>query len=208
MAKAKPESKPAPFAGRPRDSGATEGILRAALELGAELRFDGLTIEGIAARAGVGKTTIYRRWPSVWAIVAEAVLAEVTQISPVVARATARESFSASMKLVAKAFRGKNGALLRPLIGRAQFDDALRGAIGESWLNERRKLSRELVVRGIESGELRAGLDPDTVLDALYGPLYHRLLLPYDGTEVRLSDAYIDALIDTVFGGIERKQRR
>jgi len=209
MAKPDPEPKltGAP-AGRPRDARATEAILRAALELGAELGFDGLTIEGIAARAGVGKTTIYRRWPSVWAIVVEAVLADVTQISPVLERATARESFTVSMKLVAKAFRGKNGKLLRPLIGRAQFDDGLRAAISESWLNDRRKLSRELVLRGIESGELRAGLDPDTVLDALYGPLYHRLLLPYDGTEVRLSDAYIDALIDTVFGGIERKARR
>ena len=209
MAKSDPESRLAGTpAGRPRDARATEAILRAALELGAEQGFDGLTIEGIAARAGVGKTTIYRRWPSVWAIVVEAVLADVTQISPVLERATARESFTVSMKLVAKAFRGKNGKLLRPLIGRAQFDDSLRAAISDSWLNERRKLSRELVLRGIESGELRAGLDPDTVLDALYGPLYHRLLLPYDGTEVRLSDAYIDALIDTVFGGIERKARR
>ena len=50
-----------------------------------------------------------------------------------------------------------------------------------------------------------SGFEPDIVLDALYGPLYHRLLLPYDGDAVHLSDAYIDALIDTVFGGFERK---
>jgi AcrR family transcriptional regulator len=50
--------------------------LRAALELGSEQGWDGLTIEGIAARAGVGKTTIYRRWPSVWAIVTDAVMAD------------------------------------------------------------------------------------------------------------------------------------
>jgi AcrR family transcriptional regulator len=193
--------------GRPRNTEATASILRAALELGAEQGFDGLSIEGIAARAGVGKTTIYRRWPSVWAIVVDAVLEEVAEISPVVERATARESFSVSMKLVAKAFRGKNGKLLRPLIGRAQVDDGLRSAIGERWLNERRKLSREIVRLGIESGELRAGLDADVVLDALYGPLYHRLLLPYEGREVRLSDAYVDSLIDTVFSGLERKAR-
>ena len=50
-------------AGRPRDAIATQSILKAALELGMELGFDGLTVEGIAARAGVGKSTIYRRWP-------------------------------------------------------------------------------------------------------------------------------------------------
>lgn len=197
-----------PAAGRPRDARASGAILRAALELGIENGFHEVTIEGIAARAGVGKTTIYRRWPDAWAVVVEAVMAQVTEVSPVVERATARESFNVSMKLVAKSFRGKTGKFLRPLVGGAQFDDELRRALGERWLSARRQQSRAIVLRGIERGELRADLDPDVVLDALYGPLYHRLLLPYDGIDVRLSDAYIDALVDTVFGGLERKARR
>ena len=190
--------------GRPRDGQATEAILKAALELGEELGFDGLTVEGIAARAGVGKTTIYRRWSNAWAIVADAFLADANRISPVEQRGTARESFAVSMKLVAKSFRGRLGKILRPLIGRAQVDPALRLALGEQWLAARRAMSREIVRKGIASGELRAGLDPDTVLDALYGPLYHRLLLPYEGNAIRLSDEYIDGLVDTVFGGLER----
>jgi Tetracyclin repressor-like, C-terminal domain len=108
------------------------------------------------------------------------------------------------MHLVAGYFRGRRGEILRPLIGRAQVDKTLRLALAKHWLSARREISGEIVRRGIASGELRAGLDPDIVLDALYGPLYHRLLLPYDGDAVRLSDAYIDALIDTVFGGLER----
>jgi AcrR family transcriptional regulator len=189
--------------GRPRDEQATDRILGAALELAEQNGFGALTAEGVAARAGVGKMTIYRRWPNVWAVVVDAILAEVTRVSPVLERATARESLTVSMKLVAKSFRGRHGRLLRPLIGRAQVDDTLRAAIDERWLSPRRELSREIVRRGIERGELRPGLDPDVVIDALYGPLYHRLLLPYGGTTVRLADAYIDALIDTVFGGIE-----
>ncbi|HEX4797238.1 MAG TPA: TetR/AcrR family transcriptional regulator [Humisphaera sp.] len=192
-------------AGRPRDTRRTESILKAALELGTELGFDGLTVEGIAARAGVGKSTIYRRWPDAWSIVADAVLADAARISPVEERATARESFRVSMRLVARHFRGRYGKFFRPLIGRAQIDKTLRQALARRWLSARRQISRQIVRRGIASGELRAGLDPDIVLDALYGPLYHRLLLPYDGDAVHLSDAYIDALIDTVFGGLERK---
>jgi AcrR family transcriptional regulator len=192
-------------AGRPRDAGTTRRILEAALELGMELGFDGLTVEGVAARAGVGKSTIYRRWPDAWSIVADAVLADVAQVAPVQERATARESFRASMRLVARSFRGRHGEILRPLIGRAQVDKSLRQALAEHWLSARREISRKIVRRGVASGELCAGLDPDIVLDALYGPLYHRLLLPYDGDVIRLSDAYIDALIDTVFGGLERK---
>jgi len=192
-------------AGRPRDTRTTQSILKAALELGTELGFDGLTVEGIAARAGVGKSTIYRRWPDAWSIVANAVFADAARIAPVQERATARESFRVSMRLVARYFRGRFGETLRPLIGRAQVDKTLRQALAKHWLSARREISRKIVRRGVASGELRAGLDPDTVLDALYGPLYHRLLLPYDGDAVHLSDAYIDALIDTVFGGLERK---
>jgi AcrR family transcriptional regulator len=194
-------------AGRPRDARTTAAILEAALDLGRESGFDALTIEGVAARAGVGKATIYRRWPNVWAIVADAVFADVARNAPIQQRATARASFQASMRLVARSFRGRQGEILRPLIGRAQIDGTLREALIEQWLLARRQVSREIVRRGIASGELRAGLDPDIVLDALYGPLYHRLLLPHDGDRVDLSDAYVDALIDIVFNGLERRSR-
>jgi hypothetical protein len=63
-------------------------------------------------------------------------------------------------------------------------------------------IARAIIRRGIDSGELRAGLDPDVVLDALYGPIYHRLLVPY--TDARISDKYVDTVVDIVFGGLER----
>jgi AcrR family transcriptional regulator len=193
-------------AGRPRDARTTRGILKAALKLGMASGFDALTVEAVAARAGVGKATIYRRWPNVWAIVADAILADVDRIAPIQQRGTARQSLRASMRLAARAFRGRQGRILRALIGRAQVDRTLREALIENWLLPRRQVSRQIVRRGIASGELRADLDPDIVLDALYGPLYHRLLLSYDGGEVGdLSDAHIDGLIGTVFRGLERK---
>jgi AcrR family transcriptional regulator len=180
----------------------TEAILRAALELGEELGFEGLTIEGIAARAGIAKTTIYRRWPNVGAIVMDAFLADVTRLAPLQTRETVRESFSASMRLLARAYRGRLGKILRPLIGRAQVDENLREAVRTRWVEPRREVAREIIRRGMQSGELRAGLDPDVILDALYGPFYHRLLVPYKNAV--LSDAFINALVDTVFGGLAR----
>jgi AcrR family transcriptional regulator len=188
--------------GRPRNPEATASILRVALELGEESGFDGLTVEGIAARAGVAKTTIYRRWPNAWAIVMDAFLAEVTRTAPLQERATARESFAASMRLLARAYRGRQGKILRPLLGRAQVDANLREAVRKRWVEPRREVAREIIRRGIDSGELRVGLDADVVLDALYGPFYHRLLAPYDDSAI--SDAYVDLLVDTVFRGLER----
>jgi AcrR family transcriptional regulator len=204
------QSKAAP--GRPRDLETTASILRAALDLAEERGFDSLSVEGVAARAGVAKTTVYRRWPNVWAIVMEAFLAEVTRLAPIQARATARESLAASMRLLAQAYRGRPGKLLRPLLGRAQLEPDLREAVRTRWVEPRRQVARDVIRRGIEAGELRAGLDADVALDALYGPLYHRLLVPYEEAldqkrvyDAPLSDAYIDALVDTVFGGLARQ---
>jgi AcrR family transcriptional regulator len=205
MKRSSAERAPNLAPGRPRDSRATASILRAALEQGEELGFDSLTVEGIAARAGVAKTTIYRRWPNISAIVMDAFLAEVTRTAPIQERTTVRESFAASMRMLARGYRGRQGKILRPLLGRAQLDEKLREAVRKRWVEPRRQFAREIIRRGIERGELRAGLDPDVVLDALYGPFYHRLLVPYD--DASISDAYVDALVDTVFGGLERKSR-
>jgi AcrR family transcriptional regulator len=187
--------------GRPRDAAVTESILRAALDLADEKGFDALSAEGVAARAGVGKSTIYRRWPNVWAVVMDAFLADVSRLAPIQERTTARESFRVSMRSLAKLYRGKTGKVLRALLGRAQMDEDLREAVRNRWVEPRRAIARETVRRGIESGELRQGLDVDVVLDALYGPIYHRLLVPYD--RAALSDQFIDQVVDHVFGGFE-----
>ena len=100
------------------------------------------------------------RWPDIWAVVVDAVLDEVTKTTPVQQRATARESFKVSMRLVAKSFRGHHGKILRPLIERAQIDETLRKTLADRWLVARRKISCQIVLRGIASGELREGLDP------------------------------------------------
>jgi AcrR family transcriptional regulator len=192
--------------GRPRDEAATASIMRAALELAEEGGFDSLSVEGVAARAGVGKTTIYRRWANIWGVVMDAVLADLTRMAPIKQHATARESFRASMRSLAKAYRGKAGKLLRPLIGRAQVDADLRQAVQSRWVEPRRRIAREVVRRGIKSGELREGLDADVVLDTLYGPIYHRLHVPY--VDAPLSDESIDRVVDHLFGGLQRSTSR
>lgn len=179
---------------------ATAIILRAALALGEETGFDALTIEGIASRTGVAKTTIYRRWPNVAAIVMDAFLNEITKAAPIQRQATARESFRASMKLLASAYNGQQGRIMRTLLGRAQVDARLLDAMRLRWVEPRREIAREIVRDGIASGELRPGLDPDIVLDLLYGPIYHRLFVPYVGSDI--TNDHVDALVEAVFGGL------
>jgi AcrR family transcriptional regulator len=186
--------------GRPRDSAATASILQAAMDIAEERGFDRLSVESVAARAGVAKTTIYRRWPNVWAILMDAFIADVARLAPIEQRGSARETLAESIRLMARAFRGRQGKVLRSLLGRAQAEPGLVEAYWSRWVEPRRKLAREVIRLGVASGELRAGLDEDIVLDALYGALYHRLTIPY----APLSDGYVEALVDSVFGGLEK----
>lgn len=187
-----------------RGTDVTTKILRAALAIGKEIGFDALTVERIIERTGVAKTTIYRRWANVSAIVMDAFLVEVTRVAPIQECTTVRESFTASMKLLANAYRGEQGEILRSLLGRAQQDPKLLEAVKTRWVEPRRQIARQIVQQGIRTGELRPGIDVDVVLDLLYGPLYHVLLVPYE--KATISDAYIDAVIDTVFRGLTRQQ--
>ena len=99
----------------------------------------------------------------------DAFLAEVTRLAPIQTRATARESLTASMRLLARAYRGRLGKILRPLLGgRRQMRICEKRSERGGLSRDGRSLAR--LFAGIESGELRAGLDPDVVLDALYGP--------------------------------------
>lgn len=187
--------------GRPRDSSRTESILEIALRLGAEVGFDGLTIEALAARSGVAKTTIYRRWPNVWAVLVDAFLAEMLQIAPPEPKGSARESFRAAMLQIARAYRGRRGRFIAQLIARAQLDANVMDALWSRFMKPRRADGVALVKRAIERGELRAGLDPNVVADAIIGPLYYRFLMVKEPPG--LTDAYVGALIDIVFAGLQ-----
>jgi AcrR family transcriptional regulator len=185
--------------GRPRDADRTAEILRAALDLVGEVGFRQVTIERVAARTGVAKTTIYRRWPNVSVLVTEAFLAQVTAQVPVDETLSAREAFRGSMRALTRVFQGRDGQILSALLGQAQTDETLCQTLLGRWLMPRRQLGLEVVRRGKESGELKADLDENLVIDALFGPLYYRLMMPY----APLSEAYADEVLRQVFAGLE-----
>src|ERR1700730_19024989 len=109
--------------GRPRDEEARNAILRASLSLVKEFGYRSLTIDKIAQRAGTGKTTIYRWWPSKAAVVGEAFLSLISpEIEfPSISEMSASESIRRQMQAVARAFRGQHGELLRGFGAGAQF---------------------------------------------------------------------------------------
>jgi AcrR family transcriptional regulator len=192
-------------AGRPRDQDARNAILRAAMSLVKEFGYRSLTIDKIAQRAGAGKTTIYRWWPSKAAVVGEAFLSHISpEIAfPSVSEVSACESIRQQMRAVARAFRGPYGDLLRALVAEAQFDSELSDALVTTWVRPRRALVTKILNAGIASGELKSDIDVNVAIDALYGGLYYRFLIPY----APLSSDFAGELADTVLNGLVQQNR-
>ncbi|MEU7897328.1 TetR/AcrR family transcriptional regulator [Nonomuraea sp. NPDC049152] len=182
-----------------RDPDRTEAVLRATLELAQEVGYAKLSIEGIAARAGVGKHTVYRRWPSKGAVVLDVLLASKQQLGyPDTGDIVAdlRAQMRAGMELLA---RPGISALYPALIGEIQNDAALAAAFRERWLKPVTDGTRARLLLARERGQLSPDVDPDMVIALLYGPLYYRILVapgPYDA-------AFVDSLLDAAFAGLK-----
>jgi AcrR family transcriptional regulator len=195
-------SPPSGARGRPRSETAREAILRSAIELLQSKGFAALSVDAIAARAGVGKATIYRWWPNKAAVVMDAFLADTAPGMPFPDTGSTREDLRRQMRSVIRLFNTPSvGAPFVALIGESQHDPALAAALRERFVASRRAAAKEVLTRGIERGELRADLDLDIAIDALYGALYYRLLV----SGHRLTPRYADAVLDQLYPALTRR---
>lgn len=175
--------------GRPRSRQTNKAILKAAAEIVNASGLAEMTIEGVAERAGVGKASIYRRWPTKGALAFDAVVdailaAEPTPDTGSLAGDLAR--VAESWVRLSNARRG--GRTLAHFIAEIQSDPDLAVAWRERFVNRIRTERRPIIERAIARGEIPEGSDPELIMDALYGPLYHRYLnghLPLDGSFAR-----------------------
>lgn len=175
-----------------RDENARLAVLNAADDLLVERGFGGVTIEGIAARAGVAKQTIYRWWPSKVDILLDTLIEDADRQLPVPDTGAALDDVRRYLRALAR-FLTKEpaGKVLLALLGEAQHDAEMAALFKERYLDPRRRTERQMLERGIASGELPSGLDPDATLDALCGPVVYRAL-----TGARIPRAFLDQLIE------------
>lgn len=184
--------------GRPRSEDHCRAIRTSAIELLLERGFSDVTIESIAARAGVAKATVYRRWPNKGDLVVHAFFETVAPKVRFQDTGDLRADFRQQMRLVVREMAGPNGRVLATLIACMQMDAGLGESFRTRWLAVRRAEGRQALVKGIERGALPAGTDPDFVLDVLYSPLHFRLLAGHGP----LSTEFADRIVDLVFDGL------
>ena len=178
-----------------RNEDARLAVLGAADELLIERGFGGVTVEGIAARAGVSKQTIYRWWPSKVDILLDTLVEEADRRLKIPEDGPVVDAVRGYLRALAR-FLAKDdaGVVLLALLGEAQHDAETATLFHERYLDPRRARERALLKRGIAAGELPAGLSPDATLDALIGPIVYRAL-----TGAKPSRPFVDALVDRVF---------
>lgn len=191
-------SSPTPDPTR-RNERSRRAILSAATSLIGELGYDRVSIEAIAKRAGVGKQTIYRWWPSKGAVALEAWEDGLGTVVDFQDTGNIVEDLRHHMSGVTDMINSNQiGPLVQGLIAAAQSDPALSRAHFEKVVEPAHTAWYERIRRAQRSGELRADIDPDALIDMLFGAMYYRLLLH---TRPSASEQIDDAL-DIVFQGL------
>lgn len=185
--------------GRPRSAAADAAILTAALELLIEVGIAGMSMDDVAARAGVSKATIYRRWESKEALVLDALNLGIGHFASVDTGTVRGDLVTFVTGMVAKIRTGRKTRDLIPhLVSAATGNPALQPALDEFAAIRARPL-RAVLERAIARGELPAGTDVQLAIDMLLGAITYRRLFYGevfdDAAAVRLVDYVLDGLL-------------
>ncbi|MGM9473301.1 TetR/AcrR family transcriptional regulator [Pseudarthrobacter sp. YS3] len=186
-----------PEAGHARRRARSEqSILDATRELLGEAGFGSLTVEGVAARAGVAKTTIYRRYRSKTDLALAVLLEMVDDVST---RPYVDDTGAELMRLVDRTVQLMSstvmGRIMKGLVSEVAADPELARVYRERVVSHRVADVEALVDRGVSRGELRAGLDPEMVTDLLLGPIYYRFFLSGAPLDKRFGERLVATLL-------------
>jgi AcrR family transcriptional regulator len=182
--------------GRPRDARSDRAILDATLELIAEVGVHEFRTEDVAARAGVGKGAIYRRYRSKDELVTAAVAALVSEEIAIPDTGSTREDLLVLMREAVDLYCSSlAGRLIPNLVGEMAQRPELARALRERFLAGRREALAAVLRRGVERGDLRPDLDVELALDALGGPLFYRLLITGGPLDELLAEGVADLIV-------------
>src|SRR2546430_4563797 len=158
-----------------RNERAHDAVLKAAYELRLELGTKHLTIERIAARAGVGKQTIYRWWPSKAAVLLDAWLEVTSVVNPLPDTGDIAADLKSHLGTIIATFHDpKLGPQLRGLVAESQHSEEFAAQVLERLIAPRYALVHERLRSAQQQGQLRDDVDVEIAAEILYGPVYHR----------------------------------
>jgi AcrR family transcriptional regulator len=180
--------------GRPRSAEADDAILSAAFAVFAECGFDGMTVEGVAARAAVGKGTIYRRYPNKLDLLIAASTYFAQEREPAPNTGTIAGDLRVLIDRLIVVFTSSPVGNALPMMIAARTRLPELAAAHDDITARKRERNRAIIRRAIEAGQLRPDADPELVIDAYVSPVLYRFLV----TDFPLDDTFAANVVDTV----------
>jgi AcrR family transcriptional regulator len=184
--------------GRQRSTESEAAILTATLRLLKSKPLRDITIEEIAQKAGVGKATIYKWWPSKAYVALDAFLRKMFKTVATPDTGSAQKDFTEQLHSVMAFYTSPTGRIFSQFLAEGQSDPEFATLFRERFLQPRREAVGVILDRGIKRGQLNGKLDREIVLDLIYGPTIFRLMAGHGP----LNEKEADAMISALFHGI------
>jgi AcrR family transcriptional regulator len=184
--------------GRPPSNVARQSVLDTAYRIVMNEGLGRLTIERVAAEAGVSKPTIYRTWTNAQELAMAAFMAQPQAEVSAPRTTSSRRALRAHLGGVIEAFATTRGRQITLTMASADPESELAKAFRNQIILKSREAGRKLIEEAIAAGDVRPNTNIDAVLDMLYGPLFFRLLAGH----LPLSPQFAGQLVDTIFDGI------
>jgi AcrR family transcriptional regulator len=185
--------------GRPRDARAERAILEATMDLVAEVGFAGLTVDAVAARAAVGKATIYRRWASKADLLYAAMEALHEEWETPDTGSLRADLVAVFEHLAEYVVATRAGRAMPALVAEAETNGELSDLV-HRFVHDRREKTRAIFERARERGEIGDGFDVELAIDMACAPVFYRRLL--SGAPIRAEDGarVVSMLLDGIAG--------
>ena len=187
--------------GRPRSEESEEAILTATIQLLSEKPLRDITIEEIARKAGVGKATIYKWWPSKAYVALDAFLRTTNQMMPMPDTGSVRRDIMEQLRSLMVFYRSGAGRVLGQFVAESQVDKEFASLFRQRFLRPRREASGVIFDRGVERGEIEQNFDRELVLDMMFGAAIYRMIVGHAPLEAKMADGMVSIL----FGGLENR---
>ncbi len=184
--------------GRPRSEKSRNAIIDATDALLNEGGGAGLTVEAVARRAGVGKPTIYRWWPTLADLVLDVLLRQADAAIPVVRYGSLRETLRPFLLLSVRSINQGAGSHLRFLMSQAQLDEAFRVRFRTHFTARRRAVLKSIFEQGVERGDVSADQNLDILVDLVFGAMWYRLLTGHAPLDQSFAEDVTDAMVGMV----------
>jgi AcrR family transcriptional regulator len=181
--------------GRQRSSESEEAILAATLQLLKEKPLREITIEAIARKAGVGKMTIYKWWPSKTYVALDAFKKTINRMIVAPDTGDTERDLAELLRSSMSSYSTATGQIFGQFLAESQTDPEFAVLFRDRFMKPRREATREILNRAVKRGEIDPKLDQETIIDMIFGPMVFRLMAGHGPLNKTAADAIISILL-------------